>query len=373
MDCRDIRKILESYIDNEVDRDMKKVIKLHLSSCDSCSNEYEELMSYKHGMDSLNMMKAPDNFLEEINRKIEKPPFFRQLIDKLFLPLNIKLPLEAAGVLATVVVIVMLYNPMSGPMKDEMASVMETGEHFAEMKREDKALNIGKSGKELPGIKVKSVRSAKSTSAKRDLIPAEKISKNFAAPPASAAKISDSEKIEMVTYEIVLVVNSGLQDYSLYGSGAMDDSVATKSVSREPVMREKKMGQARGASRKKSLDFAAKSGAVDMDSMAEEAEKEEPGGFLKDKKKKEIHEKQSQEKAVEEIIKITKRFNGKVIKKELNPNTRTVEYIVLDVPIANYSKFIGEIKRVGVFRRSVPAKARSLRSMQNLRIQLIDR
>ena len=88
MDCRDIKIILEQYIDNEVDREMKSVVKLHLSTCDDCSKEYDELMGYKKEMGSLKAVSAPDNFLAEINRKIESPSPLKQLIDKFYYPLQ---------------------------------------------------------------------------------------------------------------------------------------------------------------------------------------------------------------------------------------------------------------------------------------------
>ncbi len=68
MDCREIKKLLDQYIDNDLSKDVSAVVRKHLSSCIECGAELALLKKYKKEMASLKEVKAPADFLQQLNR-----------------------------------------------------------------------------------------------------------------------------------------------------------------------------------------------------------------------------------------------------------------------------------------------------------------
>ncbi|MDD5423835.1 MAG: hypothetical protein PHR74_00980 [Candidatus Omnitrophica bacterium] len=60
---------------------------------------------YLKQMSSLPKVKAPDDFLRKVRERIEKRTFRERMIDALFVPFRIKVPLEVAAVTATLLLV----------------------------------------------------------------------------------------------------------------------------------------------------------------------------------------------------------------------------------------------------------------------------
>lgn len=60
---------------------------------------------YLKQMSSLPKVKAPDDFLQKVCARIEKRPFRERIIDALFVPFRIKIPLEVAAVTAMLLLV----------------------------------------------------------------------------------------------------------------------------------------------------------------------------------------------------------------------------------------------------------------------------
>ncbi len=107
MKCRQVKFLLDDYINGKLSSTEKGAVSEHLLSCQSCREEAEFLGHYLGQLQTMPKMKAPDGFLASVRTGIaagEKEPSPEPsggLIRFLFLPLKIKLPLEAAGLLAT--------------------------------------------------------------------------------------------------------------------------------------------------------------------------------------------------------------------------------------------------------------------------------
>jgi hypothetical protein len=112
MECREIKKFLDQYIDNYLGSEQSAAVKKHLVSCRDCSAEINLLKKYRKEMASLKVVKAPADFLQELNLRIDKQSGFKKMIRTMFFPLKIKLPIEALGVIAASVLVVVLLNPI---------------------------------------------------------------------------------------------------------------------------------------------------------------------------------------------------------------------------------------------------------------------
>ncbi len=94
----------------------------HLADCRTCAAELASLRTYLEAMDSLPQVQAPAGFLTSVHERLEQPGLLKRLLTWVFLPLKVKLPFEAAGLVAASVLVVLLYRGI-GPEKAQFASV----------------------------------------------------------------------------------------------------------------------------------------------------------------------------------------------------------------------------------------------------------
>jgi|GEM_PF-4880001 len=151
MNCNDIKNLLPEYIADEIKGEVKHAVDRHLKSCAACRKEYESLRAYFSLTSSLEKKKAPANFLAELHTVIEKKEkkSLKHLATLLFLPIKIKLPLEAAGVLAVSLIIVFFFKPFHFIQK-ETYLVSENEKNRAEESIIKETLNSGEINDAVP-------------------------------------------------------------------------------------------------------------------------------------------------------------------------------------------------------------------------------
>lgn len=59
MDHQQIKELISSYYDGELDEEQKKVIKKHLENCPECQNEFEEMGKFEEVMSKMELKKLP--------------------------------------------------------------------------------------------------------------------------------------------------------------------------------------------------------------------------------------------------------------------------------------------------------------------------
>ena len=72
MNCKEIKKLLNPYIDKTIDADMSKQIDEHLKSCPSCNKGYQSLKEVIASLNSLSTQPAPANFTQSMMSKISQ-------------------------------------------------------------------------------------------------------------------------------------------------------------------------------------------------------------------------------------------------------------------------------------------------------------
>ena len=72
MNCKEIKKILNPYIDKALDADISRQIDEHLKSCPSCSKEYQSLKEVITSLNSLSNQPAPADFTQSLMAKISQ-------------------------------------------------------------------------------------------------------------------------------------------------------------------------------------------------------------------------------------------------------------------------------------------------------------
>jgi len=111
MKCRGVQKSLSEYVDGRLSAGSARSIEEHCASCDACANELAFLRAYRKRMSSLPGKTAPADFLEKFNRRLDVPEARRGIVRTLFSPARIKLPLEAAGLLAAAALVFIILIP----------------------------------------------------------------------------------------------------------------------------------------------------------------------------------------------------------------------------------------------------------------------
>ncbi|MDD5269965.1 MAG: hypothetical protein PHE80_02120 [Candidatus Omnitrophica bacterium] len=107
---------------------------------------------YLKQMNSLPKVKAPDDFLQKVRTRIEKRPLRERIIDALFVPFRIKIPLEVAAVTATLLLVMSSFDEIrpsrqlaSVPKSDVEEAVVGKADDYKYQEKMNELRDEGKS------------------------------------------------------------------------------------------------------------------------------------------------------------------------------------------------------------------------------------
>lgn len=115
-ECHHIRQLLSEYIDGALDVSKMDAVKEHLNFCEDCSRGYEALKSLISRMGNITRLKAPDNFLEKVHKRIKA----RSLLVKIREAFSFSRtwpPLEAVAFTVTAILLLFVLTFFSGEEK----------------------------------------------------------------------------------------------------------------------------------------------------------------------------------------------------------------------------------------------------------------
>ena len=72
MNCKEIKKLLNPYIDKTIDADIARQVDEHLKSCPLCNKEYQSLKEVITSLNSLSTQPVPVDFTQSIMTKISQ-------------------------------------------------------------------------------------------------------------------------------------------------------------------------------------------------------------------------------------------------------------------------------------------------------------
>lgn len=122
MNCSQVTELLTEYADNRLDPATRIDLEQHLAHCQACAAEWASLRAYFEAMDSLPRVRAPADFLANVHARLEQPGWFKRLLSWLFIPMKLKLPFEAAGLIAASLLVVLLYRGTE-PEKSQLTPI----------------------------------------------------------------------------------------------------------------------------------------------------------------------------------------------------------------------------------------------------------
>lgn len=123
MECNEIRGLLYEFITERLDRENSRMVQEHLKMCRECQADYDEL---KETLSLLNEWKAPEplphlkeKVMEDVEARVKESSVsgFRRIMEKLFKPYYIKIPLEGLAAVVIVLLTLIIYRGFSPEVK----------------------------------------------------------------------------------------------------------------------------------------------------------------------------------------------------------------------------------------------------------------
>jgi anti-sigma factor RsiW len=110
MTCDAARELLSALVDEELSVEQTRELRAHLAGCADCRRELEALRSTVALVRSVPPVRAPIGFVDRVLAAARPTPWYRRLARRLFVPLRIKVPIEAAAVVVVAIIAVHLFR-----------------------------------------------------------------------------------------------------------------------------------------------------------------------------------------------------------------------------------------------------------------------
>lgn len=100
MNCHETRELLSAWLDDEaLDTSERAAVDAHLAGCAECRRELEGLRSTVSLLTRVEPARAPAGFMDKVMAETHPTPWYVRLGRVVFLPLAIKLPVEAGAMI----------------------------------------------------------------------------------------------------------------------------------------------------------------------------------------------------------------------------------------------------------------------------------
>jgi hypothetical protein len=306
--------LLADYLDGLLSPEETASVKKHLAECAECREEHRFLKAYRKEAASFPRVPVPDDFLEKIHARIDAPAR-GGLLRALFVPLKIKLPLEAAGALALTVLAVFIFKPFGERKLEYRAEAPAVSEQATPEQRADREPSRARGGTMIAKDESKPRKELVPLMEKKDSSPTD-TDRITVANGAESAKTAATDDTSV----------TGVADMSLVLAAVRPEGEAPGT---------------RGASRSRSVPsdmitslqekraYDARSGAVSSE-YAKSAETSAEG-----------------RSRVDVIMGQATALGGRVI--------RTLDPVVVEIPAKNYARFLAGIRSAWSVRQQTPS------------------
>lgn len=122
MNCHDAREQFSALIDEALSADERAALDAHLATCADCRRELQRFRDTVALMRGAVPVRAPAGFVDRVFEAARPVPWPRRLLNTLFLPWPIKLPMEAAAIVLVGVGVALVYR---GSPELQQASLQE--------------------------------------------------------------------------------------------------------------------------------------------------------------------------------------------------------------------------------------------------------
>jgi hypothetical protein len=150
MDCSDINEKLSAYIDNELSAEERAAVGKHIKTCSRCGPAFEELKKTIAHTRNIEEVEPPPWLTNKIMAQVrEEAGQEKGIVRKLFYPLRIKIPIQAAATLAVCVFAFIVFKSIEPVVK------------YTEMPQEEELIVQQEHDEEVPADDMYSAMPAK--------------------------------------------------------------------------------------------------------------------------------------------------------------------------------------------------------------------
>jgi hypothetical protein len=329
----EIQPLLAEYLEGSLPAGEMARVKEHLRTCADCRDELQFLKKYMKKIETFPSLKAPDDFLDSIRRRIDEPER-GSLVKKLFFPMKIKIPLEAAALIALAVTGLLVFRPFSSGVIEYKSE--EPGGHAAREYKTSPREDTVASRDEKSAVMDRMREGRKATDRKVAATRAEE---------TVTSKVNEPEQLEK---EKVAVARGEQAEITLYlkqntipgAEPSMDDSFKTRSMDAE---------ETRIASRK-SAGAAKKDKAASGASMPSVAA--------------------GNQSSIDDLANLAQSLDGRIIKKARDGKEGYSAQVVVEIPRKNYSRFMKVVRSNWSVQKQYPAELPKRASKVQLKLNL---
>ena len=136
MNCEEVQKQLSDLLDKSLDIERAQEIQDHLAACSPCSAEMASLAEYQQLVSKLPAIEPPVGFTAGVMAKVREAVQPPTLWERLFLPLQIKIPLQATAVVLIASLAAYIYQ--KEPLQRESVVSIQSERSFRKPKEADK-------------------------------------------------------------------------------------------------------------------------------------------------------------------------------------------------------------------------------------------
>ncbi len=110
MNCQEARELFSAKADELLTPEQRLALDGHFQSCAACPREWERFRQTVSLLHSVEEARAPAGFARRVIENVRQEPWPRRLLRSVFLPLHVKLPLEAAAAVLVSTLVIFLYR-----------------------------------------------------------------------------------------------------------------------------------------------------------------------------------------------------------------------------------------------------------------------
>ena len=136
MNCGEVQKYLSDFLDKSLDNERARAIEDHLAACSRCSEEMTSLAECQRLVSGLPAVELPLGFTNRVMARVREAANPPSLWERLFLPLRIKIPLEATAVGLIAVLAAYIYQ--KEPLQRESIVGIQPESSFREKNETDR-------------------------------------------------------------------------------------------------------------------------------------------------------------------------------------------------------------------------------------------
>ena len=136
MNCEEIQRYLSDFLDKSLDVGRAQAIEDHLAVCSRCSEEMASLAECQRLVSGLPAVELPLGFTNRVMARVRETAHPPSLWERLFLPLRIKIPLQATAVVLIAVLAAYIYQ--KGPLQQESIVAVQPESSFREQNETDR-------------------------------------------------------------------------------------------------------------------------------------------------------------------------------------------------------------------------------------------